>query len=135
MFGIGPYSFSPFKVAISGLHKAFRFQPVAPRNNRPVLFDDTCYFTACETAEEAALLSALLNSDDCLAFLGAVSFSDAKRPITKRLLQRIDLDALRKRLGRQRLLELAEPTLRQLTPGESAPLDRLADTLDNHWNV
>jgi len=41
------------------------------------------------------LLVTLLNSSECIAFLAAVSFLDAKRPITKRLLQRIDLAALR----------------------------------------
>ncbi len=49
LFGIGPYSFAPFKVAISGLHKAPVFRAVGPVNGRPVMLDDTCYFLACSS--------------------------------------------------------------------------------------
>ena len=83
LFGVGPYSFAPFKVAISGMHKTPRFHAVGTSRGRPVMFDDTCYFVACSTAEEAALLSALCNEPTTLALVRSASFRDAKRPVTK----------------------------------------------------
>lgn len=90
MFGVGPYSFAAFKVAISGLYKEPRFRLVAPVQGRPVMLDDTCYFVAAEDPASAALLCALLNHSETRRFIDATAFWDSKRPITKRLLQRID---------------------------------------------
>ena len=83
LFGVGPYSFAPFKVAISGMHKTPRFHAVGTSRGRPVMFDDTCYFVACSTAEEAAVLSALCSEPTTLALVRSASFRDAKRPVTK----------------------------------------------------
>jgi hypothetical protein len=94
-FGIGEYTFAEFKVAVSGLSKQPRFLVVGPRDGRPVVFDDTCYFVACGSADEADALAAILNSPASLALIRALLFTDAKRPITKTLLQRVDVDALR----------------------------------------
>ncbi len=63
IFGIGAYSFAPWKVAISGLYNTFRFVVVSPKAGRPVMLDDTCYFIACRVKEEACLIAGLLNSD------------------------------------------------------------------------
>ncbi|HEY0169291.1 MAG TPA: hypothetical protein VGB75_19790 [Jatrophihabitans sp.] len=95
VFGIGPYSFSPFKVAVSGLHKQAEFRLVCPTaDGRPVVFDDTCYFLSFDSAEEASLVASLLRSKPAQATIGALAFWDSKRPITKRLLQRLDLAAI-----------------------------------------
>ncbi len=94
VFGVGDYSFAPWKVAISGFHKQLRFFPVAPRGGKPVVLDDTCYFLPCDTESEARKLSSLLNSDQARAFLDAFVFWDAKRPITASLLSMLDLDLL-----------------------------------------
>ena len=94
IFGIGEYSFYLYKVAISGLHKEPRFRVITPVNNRPVMLDDTCYFLPCNSLEQATTLSNLLNSSICLQFLLARTFVDAKRPITKKLLQCINIDVL-----------------------------------------
>jgi hypothetical protein len=91
MFGVGPYSFAPFKVAIGAFNKEPRFLALGPREGKPVMLDDTCYFLPCSSAPEAAVLAALCNDSLTLAFLRAASFSSAKRPFTKALLQRIDL--------------------------------------------
>ncbi|WP_414619706.1 SAM-dependent methyltransferase [Calothrix sp. CCY 0018] len=107
IFGIGDYSFSLYKVAISGLHKQPRFRVVHPINNRPVMLDDTCYFIPCNSMEEAVLLACLFNSDLCLDFIKAITFLDAKRPITKKLLQSIDLDALLNNIPQEQLIEQA----------------------------
>ena len=80
MFGVGPYTFAPFKIAISGLHKSLRFTLLTPQMGKPVLLDDTCYFIGSDNFEEASLLYELLNSDISLRFLRSSIFSDSKRP-------------------------------------------------------
>jgi hypothetical protein len=94
MFGIGDYSFAPFKVAVSGLHKDPRFRAVEPVDGRPTMLDDTCYFLPCRTIEQASTLAEVLNGPEAQDLVRALVFRDAKRPITKALLQRIDLKAL-----------------------------------------
>lgn len=94
MFGVGDYSFSDYKVAVAGMYRSPRFRSVGPIDGKPVMVDDTCYFLACRSAGQAALVSSLLNDPVCLKFIGSLLFKDSKRPITKGILQRIDLDAL-----------------------------------------
>ena len=130
MFGIGPYSFAPFKVATGGLNKEPRFRALGPGKGKPVMLDDTCYFLPCSTAAEAAVLTALCNDPITLAFLRSASFKSAKRPITKALLQRIDLAAILKRTDRRalrkRAREIHELEL-GIGPGNAIPdeIDRL----------
>ncbi|MGB3637230.1 MAG: SAM-dependent methyltransferase [Rivularia sp. (in: cyanobacteria)] len=107
IFGIGDYSFSLYKVAISGLHKQPRFRVVHPINNRPVMLDDTCYFISCNSIEESILLTCLFNSDICLDFIKSITFLDAKRPITKKLLQSISFDALLNNIPQEQLIKQA----------------------------
>lgn len=108
VFGVGDYSFSPFKVGISGLHKKPRFTAIGTVEGRPVMLDDTSYFVACSSVEQATLLGSLLNDPACLDLIRAMVFSDSKRPITKKLLQRINLKALLERTDRDSLLARAE---------------------------
>ena len=91
MFGVGTYTFTSWKVAVSGLYKIPRFQLVGPINGRPVLLDDTCYFLPCSTIGDAAVIFCTLNSNTVARLLRSLMFVDAKRPVTKKLLQRIDL--------------------------------------------
>lgn len=91
IFGIGDYSFAQFKVLVSGLHKEPLFRAVGPFEGKPVLCDDTCYLLPCESALQAAVTAALLNHPLLKQFIGSVAFKDAKRPITKAVLRRIDL--------------------------------------------
>ena len=104
IFGIGSYSFAPFKVAISGLNKVPKFRAIGPIHGRPVMLDDTCYFIACSSAIQAAFLASLLNDPLCLEFINSIAFLDAKRPITKKVLQRINLKALYQEANKQALL-------------------------------
>ncbi|HEX9660051.1 MAG TPA: hypothetical protein VGA18_07100 [Rhodothermales bacterium] len=99
VFGVGPYAFRPWKVAICGLYKKIAFARVGPREGRPVFFDDTVYYLACNAEAEAEFLADILNSDEAKACYGAFVFWDAKRPVTVDLLQRIDLPKLARRLG------------------------------------
>lgn len=114
IFGIGPYSFALHKVGISGLHKTPRFRAIGPVDGLPVMLDDTCYFVACNSAEQAAFLTALLNDPLCLEFIQSVAFLDAKRPITKNLLQRIDLKALYSKVNRQAYILKVKDELEQM---------------------
>jgi hypothetical protein len=90
IFGVGPYSFAPYKVCISGFHKEVRFRAVGPVNGRPVMLDDTCYFLPCRSPEEAALIVSIFNTEEARRLIAGLVFSDSKRPITKKLLQRVD---------------------------------------------
>lgn len=114
MFGLGPYSFAPYKVAVSGLGKVPRFHAIGPVDGRPVMLDDTCYFLACRTPEQAALAAALLNAPETLGLIGSLVFRDAKRPVTKALLTRLDLGALAARVDRDALIARAENELERL---------------------
>lgn len=96
IFGIGDYSFQPFKVAISGLYKTYHFSLVLPQNSKPVMLDDTCYFIGFDKLEYAVYTLILLNSDITVEFLKAITFTDSKRMFTKEHLMRIDLYALTK---------------------------------------
>lgn len=98
IFGIGAYSFAPWKVAISGFYKRLRFSVVGNSDGKPIMLDNTCYLIPCASRAEAHFVADLLNSDLCQRFLEALVFFDAKRPITKEVLQRIDLQKLAERL-------------------------------------
>jgi len=103
IFGIGDYSFKPFKVAISGLYKTFHFTLVLPQDNKPVMLDDTCYLIGFDKIEFAVYALILLNSDTTMQFLKSVTFADAKRTFTKDVLMRIDLLELGKKITKQDL--------------------------------
>jgi len=100
IFGIGDYSFQPYKVAISGLYKTFHFTLVLPQNDKPVMLDDTCYLIGFDKIEFAVYSLILLNSDTTVQLLQSVTFSDAKRTFTKDVLMRIDLLELAKHIDK-----------------------------------
>jgi hypothetical protein len=99
VFGVGEYTFVPWKVAISGLYKKLEFRVVGPKCEKPVVLDDTCYFLPCETQHEAEVACALLNSATAKEFYNALIFWDAKRPLTAAILGSLDLDTLASELG------------------------------------
>ncbi|WP_434417911.1 SAM-dependent DNA methyltransferase [Nannocystis pusilla] len=99
VFGVGDYTFSPWKVAISGLYKKLEFKVIGPFAGKPVVLDDTCYFLPCATEAEARLLGRMLGSSAAQEFFSAFVFWDAKRPITTELLRRLDLARLAAVLG------------------------------------
>jgi hypothetical protein len=119
LFGIGGYSFLPYKVAISGFYKTPRFRAVPPHNERPVLLDDTCYFLSFDSAAAAALFVALLSDDLCLGLLNSLLFTDSKRPVTKKLLQRINMRAIFEHTDKAALFCRAELELKALTHNAS----------------
>lgn len=130
LFGIGPYSFAPYKVAVSGLHRPARFQALGPIDGRPVMVDDTCYLLPCQTAAEAALLTALCDGPIVRDLLGALSFGDAKRPVTKALLQRIDLSEILSREDPRDLAARARAVLADHLGVRSDATDPLAAEIE-----
>lgn len=105
IFGVGDYSFAPWKVAISGLYKRLEFKTIGPSDGKPVVLDDTCYFIACRAKDEAQLLTELLNSQPARQFFSAIVFWDAKRPVTVAVLRRLDLLSVARELKLERSLE------------------------------
>jgi hypothetical protein len=99
IFGVGSYSFAPWKVAISGFYTRLRFLVVNPLQGKPVVLDDTSYFLPCQTNDEATYLASLLNSPAAQSFYRSFIFWDSKRPVTAELLRRLDLRRLAKELG------------------------------------
>jgi hypothetical protein len=131
IFGVGDYTFAPWKVAISGLYKKLAFCVVGPHADKPVVFDDTCYFLACASEDEARLIAALLASEPAQAFYQSQVFWDAKRPITTELLRRLDLPRLAALLGRaDELAAVTKATASPATPprSEAGPDSRSAQT-------
>lgn len=100
IFGVGDYTFSPWKVAISGLYKTCRFEVVGEHHGKPIVLDDTCYFIPCGSEGESRFICELLNSDVCQRFLRSLVFLDAKRPVTIDILNRIDLKRVAERVNR-----------------------------------
>ena len=92
LFGIGPYTFAPFKVGISGFAKKPLFALLYSPDGKPVMTDDTCYFLSFSNYELAYVTMLLLNSNQVQAFLPTMTFLDAKRPYSKKVLSRIDLE-------------------------------------------
>ena len=99
IFGVGSYTFKPWKIAISGLYKTLSFQMVGPLEGKPVVFDDTVNFLSFETEAEAVFIYSILTSELALNFLNSIVFWDDKRPITIRVLKRLSLKAAAKELN------------------------------------
>jgi len=98
VFGVGPYTFAPWKVAISALHKHLSFSIVGPIDGRPAVLDDACYHLSCEAEAEARSIAGLLQYEGSRALLQSLIFWDAKRPITSEVLQRLDLRLVAERI-------------------------------------
>jgi hypothetical protein len=99
IFGIGPYSFKSWKIAISGLYKKLKFCFIKPLDGKPVMFDDTINFLSFETEEEAKFIFELVTSTPAIEFLDSMIFWDEKRPITIDILRRLSLKAVARELG------------------------------------
>jgi len=89
MFGIGDYTFSKYKVGISGFYKTPVFSLLD--FDKAVMLDDTCYFLSFENYQHAYITMLILNSNLVQNFLKNIAFLDSKRPYTKKILKRIDL--------------------------------------------
>ena len=105
IFGVGDYSFKPYKVAISGLYKDPHFALLIPEKNKCLMVDDGCYFVGFENIKDALIILATLNSNLVKDFLDSIAFIDAKRPYTKDVLMRIDFLKALNKIGYKGVIE------------------------------
>ena len=89
MFGIGDYSFAPYKVAIASMYPDPKFVLVPPINGKPVLLDDTCYFIGFSSIQKAKEAVTYLNSKKVRGFLESIVFPLDKRKYKIKVLQRV----------------------------------------------
>ncbi len=91
IFGIGEYSFKPYKIAVSGLYKKVNFCLLSPYKNKEIMLDDTCYLLGFDNFEEAEKYYKVLQSNLIHDFIQSLIFWDAKRPINIDILKLLDL--------------------------------------------
>ncbi|MFX0121296.1 MAG: SAM-dependent DNA methyltransferase [Promethearchaeota archaeon] len=108
IFGVGTYTFSPWKVAISGFYKELKFRLIESFDGKPIVFDDTCYFIPATSFEEAAILHTLLDHPITQEFYQSFIYWNSKRPITKEILQQLDLRQLISEIGIPTFLDLIQ---------------------------
>lgn len=94
MFGIGDYSYSQFKVGLSGFYKKPFFSLLYSSKNKPVMTDDTSYFICFDNYEMAYAAMLILNSKPVQEFLMNIAFLDAKRPYTKKVLKCLSFEKI-----------------------------------------
>ena len=103
MFGIGDYSFAPYKVGLSGFYKKPLFCLLY--SDKSVMTDDTAYFLAFDDYDIAYCMMLLLNSKTVQGFLLSIAFLDNKRPYTVKLLSRLDFKKCIELISFDELLE------------------------------
>ncbi len=91
IFGVGAYTFAPWKIAICGLYKNLNFRLIGQIENKPVVFDDTVYFLSFENYDEAKIVYDFMHSPDAQNFLSSLIFWDDKRPIKTSILNKMKL--------------------------------------------
>ena len=91
---MGDYSYSKYKVGVSGFYKHPLFSVLYSDDEKPVMTDDTSYFICFDSYDMAYVAMLLLNSDKVQGFLTSIAFLDAKRPYTKKILERIDFNKI-----------------------------------------
>ena len=113
MFGVGDYSYAPYKVGVSGFYKNALFCLVYNENDisHPVMGDDTSYFLAFEEKDVAYACMLLLNNKRVQNFLVSISFQDAKRPYTKKVLARISFKKCLQAISLDELIETEKDLL------------------------
>lgn len=102
IFGVGEYSFKPFKIVISSLYKNIKFSKISCYYEKPIIVDDTCYLLSFDDEKKADFILELLNSDLVKNFINSLIFTDNKRLITGGLLNRINLRVIAVMLGREK---------------------------------
>ena len=105
MFGVGEYSFSKYKVGVSGFYKRPLFSVLVSNDGKPVMVDDTSYFISFPTYETAYTAMLLLNSDKVQSYISSIAFLDAKRPYTKKVLEKINFHAITQTLSTEDIFE------------------------------
>ena len=119
IFGVGDYSFAPYKVAISGMYKEPVFSLVEMSSNKSIMVDDTVYFLPFKDREQALIALAVLNGAEVQILLSALAFKDSKRPYTKDILMRIDVQEAARNMGIEGINKYLINNLRKCISDES----------------
>ncbi len=95
LFGLGDYTWSPYKVCWCGLGFRPEFAVVGPVEDtfvgtKPVVPDGTVYFIPVDEQKEAHFLCAVLNSSIVRTFLSARS-GKSKRGLSKKMMEQLRL--------------------------------------------
>lgn len=101
IFGVGEYSFKPWKIVISSLYKNINFTKIGEYQNKPIILDDTCYLLSFDRENQADFILNLLQSKIAQSFINSLVFPDSKRMITTNLLNRISLKMIAIELRRE----------------------------------
>jgi hypothetical protein len=99
VFGVGDYTFTDWKVAVSALHKSPRFRILPPTALGPVVVDDTCLLYACRSADHAQLILQLLESELANQYFAALMQDEEKRPLKSSMLTNLSLERLAEQMG------------------------------------
>jgi len=99
IFGVGDYTFRPWKIVISSLYKNIKFYKIGCFDNKPIILDDTCYMLGFDSEAEADLILTVLTSEIASKFIDSIIFKDNKRAVTATILNRISLRPIAVRLG------------------------------------
>lgn len=91
LFGIGEYSFAPYKIAISGLYKHTQCAILSQIDGKAIMVDDTCYAVGFPNEESAKIMLKVMNNSITQQLLKSITFSESKRIINKDVLMRIDV--------------------------------------------
>lgn len=94
IFGVGSYTFTPWKIVICGLYKKLEFRLIGSLIDKPAIFDDTVYLLSFNDEEIACETFALLTSPLAIDFYSSLIFWDEKRPIKASILNSLNLTAL-----------------------------------------
>ena len=129
MFGVGPVQLRPVQGGRLGPAQGRRFRAVGPVDGRPVDARRHLLFPRLPVGRAGrAPRRAPATAPSALDLIGALTFRDAKRPVTKAVLQRIDLAALLAHADRAALLDRAGaswPIAGRTATGRDRDTDRL----------
>ncbi len=94
IFGVGDYTFAPWKIAICGLYKKLEFRLISQIDNKQIVFDDTVYFLGFNDEKIARKNFELITSEQAISFYSSQIFWDEKRPIKSSILNSLNLTTL-----------------------------------------
>lgn len=94
IFGVGSYTFAPWKIAICGLYKKLDFRLIGQIETKPAVFDDTVYFLSFDDEKVADKIFQILTSPLAKEFYSSLIFWDEKRPIKSSILNCLNLTDL-----------------------------------------
>jgi len=126
MFGVGPYSLSPWKVVWRRMTREFTAAVVGTMSlgglpERPILPQETITFIPCEREQEAHYLCALLNSPQVLARARSCSVAGGKSFGTAGMLADMGIPKFdRENAIHRRLASLAKSASRAVAEGKGA---------------